>query len=103
MEFFQFKDPEMGRGLICVAPNSAACSVFDERTFVKTFGGYCLYTDTKTDQIYIGVHRKRLVSRFRRMMREGGIDFQVRLHLPATFKQGSSKGRTLDWVAAKMV
>jgi hypothetical protein len=91
MDFFEFADPSMAGGLICVAPAHSVRSVFDERTFVRTFGGYCLYTDTSTDQIYIGVHGKRMAARFRRLMREGGVEFRLRSELPTSFSPGAKK------------
>src|SRR5258706_329043 len=90
-DLFQFADPLMGRGLICIAPNHAVCSVFDQTSFVRTFGGYCLYTDSATGQIFIGVRRKREASRFRRLMREGGVTFSLRQELPASLKRGAKE------------
>jgi hypothetical protein len=98
VKLYQFIDPQMCRGLICIAPNTAVCSAFTQRLFVRTFGGYVVYRDTATDQIYLGVHRKRMVSRFRRLIREKGIDFSVCERLPDTFVRGGSRGGKLDWV-----
>lgn len=93
MDFFQFTDPASDRpALVCIGPNTAVCSIFDERSFVRTFGRYCVYRDTASGQIYLGVWGTRLASKFRRLMREGGIDLQVQTRMPATFVSGGLPG-----------
>lgn len=93
VDFFQFLDPESRwQTLVCVGPNIAVCAIYDELSFVRTFGRYCIYRDTATDQIYLGVWGTRLASRFRRLMREGEIEFQLRKMMPPTLEPGGCYG-----------
>jgi hypothetical protein len=95
MDFYQFK---RGNALVCIGPNTAVCEVFSPRQFIQQFGGYLFYSDTETKQIYIGVWGARKVSRFRRLMREGGISYDLKLELPTSFRVGGSPGGKGDWL-----
>src|SRR5579871_647531 len=97
VNFYQFHDDEMRPGLICVGPTKVVCPILSAKDFVRHFHGYCLYTDLETGEHFIGVSRVRSASRFRRLMREAGVEFTLCEYLPASFKPGGPKGRATPW------
>jgi hypothetical protein len=52
-----------------------------EREFMSLFGGFVLSADSSGEE-YLGVWSRRMCSRFRRVLRERGAQFEVRTDPP---------------------
>ncbi len=77
---YQFiaKVPGPGAGAdVSVAPADAVRSYFSLAELSTEFGGWIEFWDTRSESSLLGVWGARKASRFRRLLRERGADFQI--------------------------
>lgn len=89
---YVYRDPAVSYGgdtVVCVVDRTVADEYLGADQVGALFGGYAIYT-TMTGQDFIGVWGRRNAARFRRFLRERGVEVIIRRGRPLGLRLRSS-------------